>query len=190
MAPEEEEELVRGARAGRREDFEALVRRHHVQVLRLCISLLAVREKGEDAAQEVFLKAYRSLDRFQGDASFSTWLYRIATNHCLDILRKEARRRTESWEELVERDGEALHRLLASPAPSDALEASDLAARVLSHLPEDYRLILTLREAEGLSYQEIAEVLSCSLDSVKARLRRAREALQERLRHFSGPGGV
>lgn len=190
MAPEEDRELVRRARSGRREAFEELVRRHHLAVLRLCVSLLRDRDKGEDAAQETFLKAYKSLDRFQGDAAFSTWLYRIATNHCLDVLRKESRRRTESWEELYEKEGEALHRLLASPAASDPLEAADLGERVLAQLPEDYRLVLTLREAQGLSYQEISEVMSCSLDSVKARLRRAREALQEKLRHFSGPGDV
>lgn len=189
MEPEDID-LVRQARSGRREAYAGLVRRHHVEVLRLCASLLADASQVEDAAQEVFLKAYRALGRFRGGSSFSTWLYRIATNHCLDVLRRESRNRAESWDELVEREGERLHRLLGPSRPESALEASDLVRRVLAQLSPEYRAVLILRETQGLSYQEIARALDCSLDSVKARLRRARQELEEKLRHFLGPGNV
>jgi len=184
----EDLELVRQARSGLREAYEALVRRHHARVLQLCLCLLSDRSRAEDAAQEVFLKAYRSLEGFEGACSLSTWLHRVATNHCLDVLRKEARRRTESLDELVEREGERLQRALGSSSdPSRPLEAADLASRILSCLPEEQRAALVLRETQGLSYREIAQALECSVDSVKARLRRARAILQEKLRHFSGP---
>lgn len=191
MEPPEELELARQARSGRRDAFEALVRSHHVRVLRLCLSLLSDRSKAEDAAQEIFIKAYKSLDRFQGASSFSTWLHRIAVNHCLDVLKKDSRRKTVSLEELIEREGDTIQRLLRPPADLTAsLEAADLAGRILSLLPSDYRLLLILRETQGLSYQELAETLDCSVDAVKGRLRRAREGLVEKLRHFPGSGDV
>lgn len=181
----EEIELINQARARRREAYEELVRRHHPKILQLCLSLLKNASEAEDAAQDIFLKVYRSLENFRGESSFSTWLYRIASNHCMDILRRESRRKTESWDEMVEREGEKIHRLFApSPDSSKTLEAADLFKRILSHLPEDYRLILTLRELQGLSYEEISHAMDCSLNSVKARLRRARQSLQENLRHF------
>ena len=157
----------------------------------MCTSLLADSSETEDAAQEIFIKAYRSLGAFRGNASFSTWIYRIATNHCKDLLRKRARQRTESWEALVEAEGEKLHQLLAdSPDPRVQLESSDLIERVLSHVSPEYRLVLTLREVEGLSYQQISQTLGCSVDAVKARLRRARQELQDKVRHFLEPGNV
>ena len=153
--------------------------------------MLADDAEADDAAQEAFLKAWRALGRFAGDSGFGTWLYRIASNHCLDLLRRRSRRRTESLDELVEREGEAIERVLGSTAgPADALEAADLGAKVLAALPEEQRLALVLRETQGLRYDEIARVMGCSVDSVKARLRRARESLQAGLRHFLGTGNV
>ena len=179
-------ELVAHVLSGRREDYAELVRRHHAAVLTLCRSLLADDALADDAAQEAFLKAYRSLAGFQGGAAFGTWLYRIASNHCLDLRRRRARRPTESLDSLREDDPARVERLLREPdAAGAAAEAKDLVERVLSRIPEDYRAILTLREVQGLSYQELMEVLGCTLDSVKARLRRAREALERELRHFS-----
>ena len=182
---------MREAREGGRAAFAELVRRHHLQVLALSRSMLGDDAEADDAAQEVFLKAWRALGRFAGDSGFGTWLYRIASNHCLDLLRQRSRRRTESLDELVEGEGDALERVLGSSAgPSDALEAADLGARVLASLPEEQRLALVLRETQGLRYDEIAQVMGCSVDSVKARLRRAREGLEKSLRHFLGPGNV
>lgn len=124
----------------------------------------------EDAAQESFIKAYRSLAGYQGQASFSTWIYRIASNKCLDVLRKRGRERAEPLEAAGE---------LAEPV--EDLESREQAAALLSELSPEYRLALTLRELQGFTYEEIAETMNCSLDSVKARLRRARAELA---RHF------
>ncbi len=139
----------------------------------------------EEAAQDIFVKVYQSLAKFKGDSSFSTWLYRITANHCLDVLRKRNRRKNVSLESLVEQEGSQIQKLFATPALADSqLENHQLADKILSTLSEDHRQILTLREAEGLEYQEIADVLGCSLDAVKGRLARARKQLRENLRHI------
>ena len=172
----EEAALMDRILQGDRNAYADLVRAHQAKVLRLCVSLLGEPD-AEDAAQEIFLKAYRSLSSFRRDSSFSTWLYRIASNHCHDLLRKRSRQKTESLDELPES-------LLTSADPRVGAEQADLAEQILLTLSPEERLILTLREVEGLSYQEIAEVLSCSLDAVKGRLKRARETLMSRLDTF------
>jgi RNA polymerase sigma-70 factor, ECF subfamily len=160
--------------AGDKERFADLVRAYQAKVLSLCVSLLRDRAEADDAAQEIFLKAYRGLSGFRRDSSFSTWIYRVAYRHCLDVLRSRKLRRAEPLEALPER---------ADPA-SSAGEARVEVESVLSRLSPEYRLVLTLREVQGLTYEEIAACTGVSLDSVKARLRRAREALQEEARHF------
>jgi RNA polymerase sigma-70 factor (ECF subfamily) len=150
-----------------------------------CFSMLANHSEAEEAAQDVFVKAYRSLGKFKGDSSFSTWLYRITANHCLDVLRKRSRRRTVSLDALLEQEGDRVQGLFSQPGTFHTrLEDRQLADKVLSTLPADYRTILTLREADGLEYQEIAGVLKCSLDAVKGRLARARKQLMENVRHL------
>lgn len=156
-----------------------------------CLSMLSDSAQAEDAAQEIFIKAYQALGRFRGNSSFSTWLYRIAANHCTDLLRKAARGKTESWEMLLEREGEKIEALLAvPPAVENSTEPGEIVAKLLSHLPEKSRAILVLREIHGLSYQELAEALDCSLDAVKARLKRARQEILSMPRHFSGAKNV
>lgn len=145
----------------------------------------------DDAAQEVFLKAYARLKDFRRDSAFSTWLYRVASNHCLDELRRDARRRTESLEALTEREAPSLQRLLAEPTDAArSLEDAELVRAVLDRLPEDYRLILTLRELEGLEYKELMAALDCTMDSVKAKLQRARRLFRDTLRHILPAGRV
>lgn len=180
---DEERLLIERARSGERAAFERLIALHQDRLYRLCLSMLGDAQDAEDAAQESFLKAYRSLGKFRLDSSFSTWLHRIGSNACLDRLRGRARGKSQSLDEIVAQEGERLSRLLG-PDEAAALESKDLAERLLETLPAEQRLVLTLRELQGLSYEEIAETTGASLDSVKARLRRAREALEEKLRHF------
>ncbi|MFH1725258.1 MAG: sigma-70 family RNA polymerase sigma factor [Elusimicrobiota bacterium] len=179
--------IIEEVRSGSTAAYAGLVRRHQQMVLSVCASMLGASD-AEDAAQEVFLKAFRSLGKFQAAASFSTWLYRIATNHCLDTLKKASRQREESWDALLERDGE-LSPGSSPPARSEsaALEDKDLVERILSGLKPEYRAILVLRELQGLSYRELAETLDCSIDSVKALLRRAREAFMAGRDTFQEP---
>ncbi len=182
----EERALIEKILRGDREAYAELVRAHQARVLRLCRALLGSETEAEDAAQEVFFKAYRSLASFRKESAFSTWLYRITANHCRDLLRKRSRQKLESLDKLFEESGDAAEKLLTPSSDSRSeREASDLIEQILSRLSPDERLILTLREVQGLSYQEMAQVLRCSLDAVKARLRRARKALEEQARHFS-----
>ncbi|HEX9758544.1 MAG TPA: RNA polymerase sigma factor [Nitrospiria bacterium] len=187
----EEREIIQKILSGQPEAYEALVRKHHIKMVRLCTFLLSNSADGEDAAQEIFLKAYRSLHQFRGEAAFSTWLHRITVNHCTDLMRARSRRDIESWEELAQREGDKLNQLLSEPSnPHQRLEASDLIERVLSHMPLKYKTVLVLREVQGLDYREIAGVLGCSVESVRAQLRRARENFKEKMRHFLGNDDV
>lgn len=180
MLDSSDQDLIDSVLAGEQDDYAELIRRHHAKVMGVCLGMLSDAASAEDAAQDVFLKAYRSLADFKGTSSFGTWLYRVAANRCLDILRQRTRRAEDPLEGIKEEPREI----------RDASEEKELVARVLAKLPEDYRLILTLREMEDLSYTELTQVLDCSMDAVKARLQRARKSFEEELRHIHGPGGV
>ena len=182
----DDRDTVRQVLAGHHEAYADLVRKYQARILRLCTSLLSDPTQAEDAAQEAFIKAFRSLTAFRGQASFGTWLYRIATNHCRDLLRHRARHRAESWEAMLEDHGETLQQLFAStPDPHAPIIAADLIEQILGRLPPEPRALLTLREVEGLSYQEIAQTLGYSVEAVRARLHRARQDLQEIVRHVA-----
>ena len=176
----EEKQIIQDVLAGRTEAFAALVRAHQAKVLSLCLSLLRDRAEAEDAAQDVFLRAYRSLKDFRADSSFSTWIYRISYRRCLDLIKARKVRRAESLDALLAGGGEkAVETGRAEPEADD-----ETLERILSALPPEYRMVLTFREVQGLAYDEIARATGASLDSVKARLRRARLALREAARHF------
>jgi RNA polymerase sigma-70 factor (ECF subfamily) len=180
MASDDEKSLIARARAGDQDSFAGLVRLHEVNVRRLATGMLMDPVEAEDAAQEVFVKAWRSLPRFRGEAGFSTWLHRITVNHCRDRLRARARRRWLSWDGLIEAlGGEPAEAAGPADAATREADARQGLEKVLAGLPSDYRAVLVLREVNGLSYTEIAETLDTTEDSVRARLRRAREAARE-----------
>jgi RNA polymerase sigma-70 factor (ECF subfamily) len=180
-APLSDSEIVRQVKAGSLEDYAELVRRHQLKVLRLCHSIVGPSE-AEDAAQEVFLKAYSALSDFRGDSQFSTWLYRIAYRHALNLLSKRKLRKTESLDALLEARGETWPDFIQNARAGKAEDDRQLAQAALARLTPDQRLVLTLREMEGLSYAEMAEVLGLTLDAVKVRLFRARKALTDTLK--------
>lgn len=178
-------ELINRIGSGDKESYAPLVRRYHVDIIRFCLSMLSNPTEAEDAAQEVFIKAFHALKSFRGDCAFPTWLHRVASNHCLDLLRKRSRQKTESWDALLEEQGEKLESLFAaSMDETSSLENTELVRCVLAVLPNDQRNVLVLRELQGFRYEEIATILDCSLDAVKARLARARQNFLEKLRHF------
>ncbi len=184
-------EIVLKIRKGHYALYAELMRRHYPKIFCLCLSLLRDRSLAEDASQEAFLKAYRSLDQYREDSSFSTWIHRIAVNCCLDGVRLKAREKEDSLDAMLENSARRSAQELESflHIESSLIDA-DLVEKIMVRLPTEYRLILILREVQGLNYQEIAQVLECSLDSVKARLRRARLSCGEILRHFQMAGYV
>jgi RNA polymerase sigma-70 factor, ECF subfamily len=161
--------LVRAARDGSVDAFAELVRRHEAPVYRTALRMLGSRVDAEDVAQEAFIQAWRSLARFRGDSTFSTWIYRIATNRSLNAI--AARRPTV--------DIDAVE--LASPlSAAERTEQRDRLRRTVAailRLEPEQRALIVLRELEGLSYAEIAAILEIEETKVKGRLHRARAAL-------------
>lgn len=174
-------DLITAILAGQTETFATLVRRHQDRVYGLCLSLTKNPTEAEDAAQEVFIKVYQRLKEFRFESSFSTWLYRVTYHHTLDLLKTRSRRPAESLDAMIETRGE----FLAETPPSDSSAQADQARQILDSLRPEDRLVLTLREVQGLSYEELTHTLEISLDAVKSRLRRARETLRQKARHFS-----
>ena len=190
----DDRELVSRAKAGDQESFGLLVEEHQNKVYSLALRLVGDREEAADLAQEAFLKAWQGLKSFQGESSFSTWIYRLTTNVCIDYLRRQKRR--QGVEAAVSLDDE--NSGWAEPAdwdqdPQKKLEQSERGralARALEQLPEHQRRPLVLREISGLSYQEIAQALDLDLGTVKSRIARARLALRKILLsdgNFSNP---
>ena len=188
---DDELEIIRRVCAGQTNEFCELVRRHEPRIRRLCCSILIDKSTADDAAQETFIRAYKAIARFRGDSAFISWLYKIAINTCRDFMRKTSARPSLSWEALSERQRQQLEAERAAPPDSAiASEHSQTIHLVLAALPAKQREILLLREVEGLSYEEIAQVMKCTIDSVKARLKRTREKLDDKLRHLYAPRSV
>jgi RNA polymerase sigma-70 factor (ECF subfamily) len=178
--------LIGEVLAGNPEAFAELVRVHQARVRLACLVFLTNKEEADDAAQEAFVKAFQSLDRFRGDASFETWILRIAENHCRDLLRSRKSHRIESLDALLAEKGDAVEGFFAKQGISKDYSSEDLEllGKLFAALPEDDREILALCEVEKLAYQEIAVRLHCSLDAVKGRLKRARQKLIEKCSKF------
>jgi len=173
----DDRELVRWAQAEDKEAFEELIRRHQHRVFAVAGGILRRREDVEDIAQQVFIKAYFSLKRFDQRAAFSTWLYKITVNECWDLLRKKKVRPLVYEADLSE---EQARRIITSeeegagPDISERLEARQSVERLLEGLDERDRLMLILKEVEGFSIEEIGKVLDRNANTVKVRLFRAR----------------
>ena len=169
-------QLVSMASSGSMSAFEELVRRYRNEVYALAYHFTRNREDAWDLSQEVFIKAHRGLASFRGDASFKTWLLRITANQCKDHLKKR-RLRVVALE-----DEGALERMPAhEPGPADRMESSELGEAIagcLNALPAKHRMALVLREYQGLSYEEMAEVMRCSVGTVMSRLHHARRKMR------------
>ncbi len=187
LSPEEERELVGRAKRGEQEAYAELVRRHQQRVLAVVGGILRQREDVEDVAQQVLVKAYFSLRRFDQRSAFGTWLYKIAVNECWDYLRRKKVRPLVYEADLSEEQARQMERWEPGqefrPGPvENALkraELKQLLERLLSHLEEKDRLMLVLKEAEGFSVEEIGEILELNVNTVKVRLFRARGKLME-----------
>src|ERR1700689_4179635 len=180
---EEDRELVRLSQNGTETAFEELVRRHQQRVFALVGGILRRPEDVEDVAQQVFLKAYLGIKRFDQRAAFSTWLYKIAVNECWDYLRRKRVRPLLYEADLSEEQNQHLSSYVATEkAPADASKRAELRQTVellLAQLDDEDRQMLVLKEVEGLSVQEISEVMELNINTVKVRLFRARAKLVE-----------
>ena len=176
--------LVRQAQHGSKEAFEELVRRHQHRVFAVAGGILRRREDVEDIAQQVFVKAYFSLKRFDQRAAFSTWLYKITVNECWDSLRRKRVRplvyESDLSEDQARRFGSSLEAPGENLDASQRLENRERVEQVLEGLEERDRLMLILKEVEGFSVEEIGEILDLNANTVKVRLFRARRRIVAR----------
>ena len=179
LAAKSDEALITMFKAGDRHTFKLLVERHQDRVRNLIFSIFHDPAVVEDIAQEVFIKAYEALDRFRFESSFYTWVYRIAVNKSRDELRKRKFRRFFSFQNLDEGIAEELEARIAVP-PADR-DTAELVTLGLNTLPEKFRTAIVLKDLEGLSYEEIADVMQCEIGTVKSRLSRARAMLRKAL---------
>jgi RNA polymerase sigma-70 factor (ECF subfamily) len=186
----DEKQLVRLAQDGSREAFEALVTKYQSKVFSMALSFIRNREAADDAAQEVFLKAYLALPKVHLRSEFGTWLYRIAVNHVKDVLRKKGRAREISLEDVREVSVTDEDTLEKAELEKETEKRKSLVQKLVQALPEKYRVILTLRDIQGLPYEEISQVLHLSPGTVDSRLHRARKMLRHKLApYLSREGG-
>jgi RNA polymerase sigma-70 factor (ECF subfamily) len=192
VAFESEPECVEGLRAGEPEAYRRLVELHSANVYSVALKLLGDEQEAEDVLQETFLSAFKAIDRFEERSSLSTWLYRIAYNASLMRLRKRGQISTFSLDQpLGERDESewtvSRHLVDWSSVPDDQLltaEAREEMDRAIAELPESLRSTFVLRDIQGLSGAETAEILGITVQAVKNRLHRARLRLRERLSDY------
>ena len=176
----DERRLLQKAQEGDRKAFEALVALHSRRVYNLALGYTGRHHDAEEIAQTVFVKVWKALPQFRGASAFSTWLYRLTLNACTDHYRRERKRRGD-----LSLDDPDLSPIRdAAPSPEEIViqwEEEAILRKALAELPEQHRVILILREMDGLDYQEIAQVLEIQVGTVKSRLARARRALREKL---------
>ena len=180
MTNEQEQKWIDAARKGDPEAFEQLVLLYEKRVLALTTRMCRNAEDAEEAAQETFLAAWQGLPFFRGDSSFSTWLYRLASNQCVDLLRRENRHRDAAGPSL---NDEELNIDVPDSAisPHEAAEQKELREQIaagLAALPPEYRQVLILREMHQRTYDEISEILSLDVGTVKSRINRGRKKLR------------
>jgi RNA polymerase sigma-70 factor (ECF subfamily) len=174
--------LIRKAAAGSKAAFDLLLIKHQSQVYRVVRGVVKDEHEAEDITQEVFIRAWRAIGSFRGDSQFSTWLHRIAINTSRNFLQSRLRRVAASDIDVSEAETYEGGTFLRDPDTPEALIRRDELEQViqdtLAGLSEDMRTALTLREMDGMSYEEIAEVMQCPVGTIRSRIHRAREEMQ------------
>lgn len=179
MNRKESQQLARLRRRDERA-FREFVREHQERVYRLCQQILTNSAEAEDVAQEVFVTVFKSIDRFRGDSKLSTWVHRIAVNHCKNRIRYLARRKQQKQEQAQE---EHLTDSTASSPDERVIrrQGESELVRLLRRLPEDFRIVVVLRDVQGFSYEEICHVTGLPEGTIKSRLHRGRGTLRTML---------
>jgi RNA polymerase sigma-70 factor (ECF subfamily) len=189
---ETDAELVERVQRGDKRAFELLVAKYQRRVERLLSRLIRDPSEIEDVAQEAFIKAYRALPQFRGDSAFYTWLYRIAVNTAKNYLVSQGRRPKPFADTQTDEDGESfdaadvVEDINTPDAVLHSRQVAEVVNAAIESLPLDLRTAITLREIEGLSYEEIAQAMDCPIGTVRSRIFRAREAVAEQLRPLLG----
>lgn len=179
--------LIKKAAKGDVDAFEMLIEEYQKKVYNIALGILKNHDDANDIAQEVFIKIFKSIKNFKGESSFSTWIFRITTNACLDEIRKRKNNQTVSTDEnIVLDDGEVTKQIIDDgPSPDEIYEKNELkkyVAKAISNLGEEHRTVIVLRDIQGFSYDEIADILDCPKGTVKSRINRARLMLKDILK--------
>ena len=179
--------LIEKSKKGDIVAFEKLIETYQTKVFNIAYNMLNNYDDANDVAQEVFIRVYKSIKNFKGESSFSTWLYRITTNVCLDEIRKRKNRNVVSIDEDIPfDDGEVTRQIVDdSPTPDIIAEKKELREIVndaIDKLSEEHKTVIVLRELQGLSYEEISNIINCPERTVKSRINRARGALKNILK--------
>lgn len=179
-----DEDIVREIIRGRIDLFEELVIRYEKKIFGLSLRMMGNREDASDATQEAFLRAYRFLHTYKQQAKFSTWLFRIASNACLDMLRKRQKYVTVSLDQPLQgSEGDLTMQLVdEQDGPEEQLQKKELVealAEAIQELSPEQRLVIILRDVQGLAYDDISKILKLPMGTVKSRLNRARAAIRE-----------
>jgi RNA polymerase sigma-70 factor (ECF subfamily) len=192
-----DDELVARCQAEDPDAFRVLVERYQRRAYGIAYGVLRNPDDAMDAAQVAFIKVFRNIANFKGDSSFYTWLYRIVVNVCIDHIRKHKKMRPVEYDETFRRRDEAVTVMPLSGDtramhPGFKFENEELGVAIeaaMAELSENHRTIIMLREVEGLSYEEIAEVMDCHLGTVMSRLHHARKNLQKALKPYLEAAG-
>lgn len=194
VARDPDAELMLRVKRGDTAAFEELVDKYKQPVLNLCYRTIRDQTEAEDLAQNVFVQVFKSADRYRVEAKFTTWLFTIARNLCLNEIRRRLRRPAESLEAAENPEDESVSRQFEdrknTPAP-DLLLRDELTSKVeeaLAALPENQRTAILLFKEKDMSYEEISEILNCSLSATKSLIHRGREALKQRLKPYLKTG--
>ncbi|MGB0524400.1 MAG: RNA polymerase sigma factor [Flammeovirgaceae bacterium] len=185
----EENELISKIKAGDQRAFRVFVESHQQQVFNTCVGFLHHEADAEDVAQEVFIEVHRNIDRFKGDSKLSTWLYRIAVNKSLDFMRKKKRQKRWGFFQAVfgfdqiPEPAETSKGMLPGITTDDQ-DRGRVLFQAIDSLSENQRIAFTLHKLEGLSYQEVTEVMGLSLSSVESLMHRAKKNLQKKLANY------
>lgn len=185
-------DLVQRVKNGDREAFNLLILKYQRKVSRLVARLVRNPDEADDVVQEAFIKAYRALPQFRGDSAFYTWLYRIAVNTAKNYLASQGRRPRTVGDMSSDEEGESfdVEDVVEDNNTPDAVlhsrQVAEAVNQAIERLPEDLRMAVTLREIEGLSYEEIAQAMDCPIGTVRSRIFRAREAIAQALRPLIG----
>ncbi|MBQ3223177.1 MAG: sigma-70 family RNA polymerase sigma factor [Clostridia bacterium] len=171
--------LIKQAIRGDAYAFEQLMRKHESRMYSVAVRMCGNREDAQDCVQDAMLRIYRALDRFKGQSSFSTWVYRITMNTCLDELRRRKVRASTSLDTLLESGWSPTDETDTPERHAIEAERRKALSGAIQSLPEDMRSAIVLREMQGLSYEEISDVLSVNVGTIKSRISRGREKLRQ-----------